>query len=73
MREDGPCSLPCLLLCFPSMFRCYLVALSSTGVLDGGATSGIWLVTDFGEMIVQVFLCSIFSALVGVYRNRGNE
>ena len=55
------------------MFRCYLVALSSTGVLDGGATSGIWPVTDFGEMIVQVFLCSIFSALVGVYRNRGNE
>lgn len=73
VREGGPFPLPCLILCFPPTFLCYLVAFCSNGISDDGATCGKWPITDFGEMIVLVFLYSIFSALVGVCRNRGNE
>jgi hypothetical protein len=53
MKGEGSLfPLLCLILCFSSRLRCYVVMFYSFGVLDEGAPSGIWPIRDFGEMIV---------------------
>jgi len=56
--------LPRLILCFPPRLCSSLDSVCTFGVWDEGDPSGIRLIMDFGQKIVLVFLCSIFSAQV---------
>jgi hypothetical protein len=59
-----PVSLALFNIVFSTQAAPLLDSVCSFGVLDEGAPSGIWPVRDFGEVIVLVFLLSIFSAQV---------
>ena len=59
-----PLSLALFNIVFSTEAALLLGSVCSFGVLDEGAPSGILPVRDFGEVIVLVFLLSIFSAQV---------